>query len=156
LSKKKKRPKSREKIKPQKKPKTDSSISPDTVINKKPAWRFGKIDFEGEWGFDKINKSSILKNLHQKLKNFEGMTWGEIERKTIKKGSKLNHSIFVEKISKEAKNRFKKIRLADEYDTLYSFHLAGKERLWGIRENEIFYIIWWDKEHTVYPVHKRS
>lgn len=145
-------PKSKVRLTTNKKPTIDSSISPDSILKIKPAWRLGKIDFLGEWGFNNIDKSIILKMLHEKLKNFEGMTWGEIERKKGRSGNKINHEITIDKVCKEAQNRLKKLKLIDEYDTLYSLHINGKERLWGIRDFEAFDILWWDPDHTVYPV----
>ena len=153
-NKKKKKPTAKVKIKEVKRPRTDLSNYPESSINENPVWKLGKIDFAGEWGFNNIDNGSTLKNLHQKLKNFESMTWGEIEKKRGKSG-KLNHFMTIDKISANAQERFEKIRLSEEYDTLYSFHLSGTERLWGIRENEIYYILWWDKHHTVYPVGKK-
>jgi hypothetical protein len=79
------------------------------------------------------------------------MTWGEIERKVIKKGSPQNHFMSVDKIDKKARERLKEIKLGDQ-ESLYSLRFSGSERLWGIREAEILYIIWWDHNHSVYPI----
>lgn len=75
------------------------------------------------------------------------MTWAEIE------GDK-NHFMPVGKVSKDAKQRLREIGL-DDRDTLFSFRLSGKQRLWGYREEAVLYILWWDPEHTVYPVAKK-
>ncbi len=114
----------------------------------------GLIDFEGYWGWNNVNKIDMFKVIHDKLKSFESMTWSEIERKLTNKGSQQNHFMPVSKICREAKNRLKEINL-DDRDTLYSLRFSGTERLWGIREGEVLYIIWWDHNHSVYPVPKR-
>lgn len=150
-----KNPKKKGRVTSSKKPKIDSALSPESFFNKKPVWRLGKIDLDGNWGFHHIDNASILKNLHQKLKNFETMSWREIEKPRTKSGNTLNHEITTDKICKGAQKRLKEIRLADDYDTLYSFHLSSTERLWGIRDSEAFYIVWWDRNHTVYPVGKK-
>lgn len=153
-NKQKKKPTSKVKIKAQKKPRTDSAISPESSHHKKPAWKLAKMDFGGDWGFNKINRASILRELHRKLRNFEGMTWAEIERATGRSG-KLNHSIRIDRLKTSVQNRLRELRLLEEHDYLYSLHFDATGRLWGIKDNEIFYILWWDQDHTVYPVTKR-
>jgi len=152
---KKKHPDFKEIISNLKKPRTDTSISPESSYPKKPSWKLAKMDFQGNWGFNNINSASELKNLHSKLKNFEGMTWAQIESKKGKRGSRLNHSVRIDKLKMEVQDRLKHIRIFEEYDYLYSLHFNGKGRLWGIKDNEIFYILWWDKDHTVYHTSKR-
>ena len=76
------------------------------------------------------------------------MTWGEIEK------NNNSHLIPIDEISPKAKKRLKDVNL-DYLEYLFSFRVSGRERLWGNRENEAFYIIWWDPKHTVYPVQKK-
>jgi len=141
-----KKPKYKEKVSSAKKPKTYPANLPEQALQKKPVWRFGRLDFQEKWGFNQLNEFPTIEDIHSKLKNFETMTWREIEGKN-------NHYIDVKDICKEAQERLRQIKL-DEYDTLFSFRLTGKKRLWGIRENEILYLLWWDPEHTVYPIEK--
>ncbi|KJU85359.1 hypothetical protein MBAV_002442 [Candidatus Magnetobacterium bavaricum] len=133
-----------------KKPARDLSLSIESK-SKNPVWRFGMVDFEGQWGWENLNRVDDFKLIQGKLKNFETMTWGEIEKKLIKKGTPQNHSIQVEKICKDAQDRLKEIKM-DDRDELYSLRFSGKERLWGVREGEILYILWWDPYHTVCPI----
>lgn len=135
-----------------KKPRLDPAISPDDIFKKYPVWRFGKIDFEGNWGFGNLEKSNF-KEILAKLKSFESMTWGEIERKVDKGGQRQNHEMPKEKVCNEAQDRLKKLNL-DKFD-LYQLRFSGKERLWGIRTAEILNILWWDPNHTVYPTEKK-
>ena len=135
------------------KPSFDKLNSPESSKMKKPVWRVGMIDFEGDWSWNKIDNISKLIEIQSKLKNFETMTWAEIENKLIKKGTPQNHFMPVENICKNAQLRLSKINL-DDIDCLYSLRLSGLKRIWGIHDNEILNIIWWDPEHTVYPVKK--
>ncbi|MCP4214875.1 MAG: hypothetical protein GY765_09470 [bacterium] len=82
------------------------------------------------------------------MKNLESMTWGEIERKD------QSHLIPVAGICSEARKRLDEIKL-DDRDILYSLRLTGSERLWGIRDYDSFYLLWWDPNHSVYPVSKK-
>ncbi|MDI6790003.1 MAG: hypothetical protein Q8M92_06900 [Candidatus Subteraquimicrobiales bacterium] len=112
------------------------------------------MDMAGPWGCGNIcAQNGIVRDILSKLQDFETMTWAGLEAKTGLKG-KQNHLMPVDKICKEARDRLKKIKL-DDLDELYSFRLSGMKRLWGKRENEIFYVIWWDPKHTVYPVQKK-
>jgi hypothetical protein len=122
--------------------------SPESILKRKPSWRFGLLDFHSSWGWFKLQSPGKIEGIINKLKNFERMTWGEIEK------NKQSHSISLDCISKEARDRLKKMN-RDDLDPLFSLRLSGKERIWGWRDQESFYIIWWDPEHTVYPVPKR-
>ena len=117
------------------------------MSSRRPVWRIAFLDFEGPWGWNKIGELSLFKSIHDKLKNFETMTWAAIE-------GHESHLIDVKNISKEAKQRLQIIK-QDDLDQLFSFRLSGKQRLWGIRKEEILYILWWDPEHSVYPVPKK-
>lgn len=137
-----------------KKPRIDPENSPISTKQKKPTWRMGLVDFEGCWGWGNINQLDVFKTIQDKLKNFESMTWGEIEKKLTPKGTPQNHLMSISNICKNAKDRLKQINL-DDRDTLYSLRFSNTERLWGIREGEILYIIWWDHDHSIYPVPKK-
>jgi len=56
----------------------------------------------------------------------------------------------VASIIKDAQKRLEELKL-DDVDQLYSLRLNGRERLWGIRSNDKFSILWWDPEHQICP-----
>jgi hypothetical protein len=57
----------------------------------------------------------------------------------------------VAKICEEAKSRLNAIRLEDT-DALFSLRLSGPERIWGILDNSVLLLLWWDPFHLIYPV----
>ena len=120
-----------------------------SIIDTQPVWRLSKLDFKGNWGWGNIEDIGTIQKIQDKLKNFENMSWGEIEK------NNKSHEISTEVVSKEAKDRLTEISL-DDCSDLYSMRLTGSERLWGIRENEILYILWYDPKHTVYLVPLRN
>jgi len=132
-----------------KKPKTDPQLIRKSY-SEKPKWCFCHLDFSGQWGWGNITSRDDLFEIHQRVRDFETMTWGEIERKRTKKGTPQNHSLERYKICAEAQRRLSEIRL--ESDTLFSLHVNGRKRIWGIKEGSTFYFLWWDPEHTVYPI----
>lgn len=144
----KKKPKSKIHPETTKVPRTAPQNSPDSVLLRKPSWRFGLLDLRGPWGWLNIQQKKLVEEILEKLKHFESMTWSEIER------SNNNHSISLNSIAKEAQDRLRERQL-DDLEYLYSIRLSGRERIWGRRDNEAFYIIWWDPEHSVYPVFKK-
>jgi hypothetical protein len=51
-----------------------------------------------------------------------------------------------------------KKRLVDEYqglDSLVRFRLDGTTRVYGARERHEFHLLWWDRDHQVWPSKKK-
>lgn len=120
-----------------------------------PIWSFSKCDFEHErWGVSCSMGS--LDIVLKYLKNLESMTWREILTTTAGRSNNTrNHEIECSLIIKEAQERLCELNL-DEYDVLCSVACSGKERIWGIIEDEgVFSILWFDRNHEVYSVSKK-
>jgi len=111
-------------------------------------WVFSALDENGPWGRSKLSGFSIWDDILPKIQNFETMTWSEIES-----NKHLNHSVGVDSLCKEARERIFYLKLG--VDELFRFRLTGKQRLWGIRDRERFKILWWDPEHEVCPSTKK-
>jgi hypothetical protein len=108
--------------------------------SKMPVWTFGVIDFGGPW-CPKIMGPELLLYVLGKLRGFEAMTWNEIE-------GRQSHAIEVSQITKKAQDRLIEIN-QDDVAELVSLRLSGKERVWGIRDGQVFKLLWWDPEHEV-------
>lgn len=133
-----------------KNPRISSDNIPTPVRSQKPSWQIALMDFEGKWGWRNVDIEQ-LKSIQDRLKNFESMTWGEIEGKKTSKGSQQNHVMAVKRICKDARDRLAEIQL-DDIDSLYSLRISGAKRLWGIREDGVLKLLWWDPMHSIYPV----
>ena len=107
-----------------------------------PAWKIGQADFDGPWCPKRMQKE-VFYNIISKLKGFERSTWPEIERG----GS---HFIPVNSIIGNAQRRLQALKLDDTND-LFSLRLSGTERLWGLRSNDVFSVLWWDPDHQICP-----
>lgn len=78
------------------------------------------------------------------------MTWKDICK------NNNSHTMRLNKIAKNAQTDLLE-KLTNDYDldSVFSLRLSGKARIWGVREREAFYLLWWDPEHEIYPVTKR-
>jgi hypothetical protein len=119
-----------------------SSATPDQMF---PQWSFELLDIGGIWCIKNISPEH-LSDLMGRLKNLETMAWAEIKQST---GS---HHVEKEQLIKPAQNRLIEIG-QDDIDELFSLRITGERRLWGILQNHILQILWWDPHHAVCPSH---
>lgn len=127
---------------------------PNSYYNTNPIWSFSKCDFDHEeWGINR-NAGDLLKVI-KKLNVFESMTWGQIYSDTSgRKNAPKNNDKSINTICREAQKSLLNLNLDNLDDTITSLTIDGSTRLWGIRDNATFYIIWIDPNHSVYPVEK--
>lgn len=71
------------------------------------------------------------------------MQWNEILGRN-------SHEVKVEQIIKKAQKRLIDLNL-DDFETLVSLRLTGPKRIWGIKIQNVFKILWWDPEHEICP-----
>lgn len=96
-----------------------------------------------------INNRFFETKLFPKLKEFEQLTWDEIEKQTYgKSGKSKHHAIQTNSLVKEAQERLKKLK-QDDVDEVFSLRLEGKLRVFGIRDNNCLKILWVDLNHEV-------
>ena len=114
-----------------------------------PAWRVSLLQWVAPYGCHILNlETSIF--IQTKLKEFEAMTWNEI----LVRDKRKNHTIKVEEIAQQARKRLIEIG-QDDIDELVSLRLTGTTRIWGIRDQNVLKLLWWDPDHQVYPSHKK-
>ena len=127
-----------------------SPISPPIVStqSRKLVWKVAEIDDNSPWGWNQITCPDFLRNIWDKLRNFETMTWGEIL-------GRHHHAIAVNDIIEPAQNRL--VQLGhDDQEELVSFRLSNTERIWAIRSGEEAFLLWWDPNHEICPSHLRN
>jgi hypothetical protein len=98
------------------------------------------------FGWHQIPKDK-LHEIRHKLGGFEGQTWGDI----ITRSRNNHHFMAVTKICGDAQARLNALHL-DDTDALFSLRLSGAERVWGILDNGVLLVLWWDPFHLVYLV----
>lgn len=117
-----------------------------------PVWRFNKYDKEHQkWC---LHNKDFYSELMSKLIAFESMTWHQIEAASGGRSNGTNnHFILVSDLVKEAQKRLEELHLY--YDELFSLRLSGKERLFGILEDGVYHILWYDANHEICPSKKK-
>jgi hypothetical protein len=111
------------------------------------SWHFALADLGGDWSWMDLGPEK-LKEVRRKLCNYESQTIGQL----VSTGG--NHGIETSEICKEARQRLLDIQ-QDDLDKLWSLHLTNTERVWGVIKGSVFSLLWWDPNHTVYPVEKK-
>lgn len=137
-------------------------LQPENNETKNFAWHIGWIDTTHNWwGWKRVDFKTWWDEILPKLRNFETMTWAEIQKASGGRSNGNNsHFVSVENLSKYAGLRLQEIEL-DDISDLFSLRLEGIGRIYGIRDGYILKIIWYDHFHNdlkraVYPVHKRN
>lgn len=122
-----------------------------------PTWSLVKCDFEHpNWGLTQNSNLVYLGRLLKRFKEWERSNWKDILTVTAgRKSNTQSHPMPVSSLIKEAGERLCELHL-DEYDTLYSLTVTGRQRVWGImiEETGTFQVLWYDSEHAIYPVSK--
>ena len=135
-------------------PKKQTRIVEEVSLYKlSPKWSFAKMDIEHqEWGL--LANEKYLGGMLVRFREWERLKWEDILTTTAgRKHNTQSHPMPIEILCREAKARLAQLRL-DSYAILYSLAITGRQRVWGImiEETGTFQLLWYDPEHTVYPV----
>lgn len=119
------------------------SRQPPDPFQLKPTWRLSAIDMDGPFGWREISGTDLFR-VKDHLIALERMKWSEIlDRSTG------NHQPKVTLVSPAAQKRLRKLGI--EVERLVSLRLTGVERIWGIRDEAVCSMLWWDPRHQIYP-----
>jgi len=111
------------------------------------SWRFSFADAGGRWAWPTGTSNNSLKQIMDKLPHFE--------RVCDQAGLRaIRSDVATVKLSQAAKQRLIQLQ-RDDIETLYAWHVGGKERLWCAEFAGMMCILWWDPKHEVYPVPKK-
>lgn len=119
-----------------------------------PIWVFSQIDRDGDFAFNPNRKDFNHTEVLNKIIYYSGMTWNEILAQTHDKGKTKHHMLSYDSLSPKAKKRLDFLnnqRNERIRDNLFSFALQNKLRIIGMRDDEKFYVLWYDPEHEVCP-----
>lgn len=123
-----------------------SAENPEGWYDKLPSWRFSKMDKNHERWSPLVN--GLLLDQVEHLHDFEKRTW----RMLLNDSSKQNHLVSVQKLCKEAQERLNSLKLYT--DEIVQLRVGSTKRIFGIVEDGVVSIIWFDLNHEIYPVAK--
>lgn len=127
---------------------------PEGYLKMHPIWAFHKIDTTHEkWSVK--NCKEFYDDIIKKLVAFEGLTWAEIMSASGgRRCGTNNHFEYISDLCKEAQKRANELHL--NVDQVFSLRLEGKLRIYGILEEGIFRLLWYDPFHEICPSQKRN
>ena len=119
-------------------------------------WSLEIADCSGEWGFTaELFKSKWCNGLLKKFLELEKTTWAIIANQTGGPSRGTNsHHVPISDIVNEAKKRLAQLYL-DDLDDIYSLRISNKERIYGIVQDTVLFMIWYDPNHQVCPSAKK-
>ena len=143
-----------------------ASVKKLPSITEKPAiysttmtWCHSLADIEDYWTWGESRKwteSEWTSEILRELEPLTKLTWSEIARMETGEGKKRkrrkrHHPQPISSIISEAQQRWSNLSL-EQFDTAYRFRLGGTKRVWGFQCCSHFYMVWYEREHKIYPV----
>lgn len=105
------------------------------------SWGEPRAWTEHEWG-------SVISPL---LNQFAQLTWQEIDAYSSGSGHKMHHGHELSDLIDEAQKRWLALDL-EQFDSVFRFRIGGqRSRAWGFILQAHFHLVWWDREHSIYP-----
>jgi hypothetical protein len=111
-----------------------------------PDFKAEQMDKDGPWGWDHFDPSH-LQEVFNKIFECQKLTWQDL-------GNNGSHLVDREDLCPEAQKRLVHMQKED-LDQLFSLRSTGRRRIWGIKEGNILWLLWWDPNHEVCPSHKK-
>lgn len=108
-------------------------------------WRFGDLDMEFPPAAKKLSAKQFF-DLHDKLGAYETQTVSEVFG-PADNGCK---TYAAENLPTHTGKRLLAIRKDDETE-LHCLRLTGKYRVHGLLRENVYYVLWIDPEHEVWP-----
>jgi hypothetical protein len=130
-------------VRDQKQPRT--AVDPESYMRTTPAWRFGSIRMIEPFGWGQISREEMQKVLDY-LKSLETMTWSEI----LVRHKWRNHHVGVHRLVNEAQECLQE-DWQGGVDKVLSLGLNNVNRMWGVIDQGILYVLWWDPAHAICP-----
>lgn len=135
------------------------SVSPDNYKNTYFQWCSTKSDVVDSWSWGESRQWSQVENselIEPHMNSHLNNSWGEIESRTYngKGGLRklLNKYQPLDSICDEAQQRWSNLDLISQFDELFRLRLGSDRRIWGIRIQHHFYLVWYEREHKICPI----
>jgi hypothetical protein len=90
------------------------------------------------------------RDIHPPMSELARLTWQEIDGHSSESGHKMHHGHDVTDLIAEAQSRWSDLNL-EQYDSVFRFRLGATKRAWGYVIQAHFFMVWWDRKHSIYP-----
>lgn len=124
-----------------------------TGLDRKPVVSFEYADFAyvGEWKWPAGEDASRLLAL---LGEWARCTWQELRAQQYggKDRHRKHHEQAFGSVCPAAQERLRELHLDEVFEEFFRFRFDGKGRVWGFVRDDVFYLLWWDPDHRVYPL----
>lgn len=124
-------------------------------------WTVEEADREGEWSWGESRDwtdEEYTETLQPCFDEYSKNTWQEVEQFTYNGAGNrrlpLNKYQSIDSIIPEAQERWLQNETYAQFEQLFRCRLGSLPRVWGIRVQQIYYIVWYDRHHNVCPVNK--
>lgn len=135
-------------------PPTPKSIKVGFKLNDKPfRWSFEICLWQHEGWQACEGLQFFAEHIISKLQELETVTWQEILNATGGKSDghgNNNHFINATKLPGDERHKFIELGYMRIFEKVFSLRLAGKERLIGVVDMNIFKILWFDAQHKFF------
>lgn len=137
-------------------PKTPASIPLQAVAVDDQAfqWTAHEIDhaYSGSWDWNLSPKETA--DLLDLLATTSRLKWREVKALEVhskKRTRRLHHSQSVDSICRDAQKRLDDLGRGDQ-ESVFRLRHGNTVRVWGVLEGPVFSILWFDREHKIYPI----
>jgi hypothetical protein len=120
----------------------------ESYLQQTPVWRFSDFDWEGPFGLDACRErgDQFVSHFRDHLAHFESMTWAEILRAAGgRRIGNNHHPIPRDKFTRQARDRLEEKGI--KADELFSFRFDQATRIYGVRQNNVLRIVFFDPFH---------
>lgn len=135
------------------------SKSPDYYKDQRLTWCITEADCDGIWSWQEPRQwtgKEYSDTIKPHFTGNENNTWKQILAQTYDgqdhKRLPLNKIQLIDTLCPEAQNRwFQNDKLAI-YDSSFRFRLGSSKRVWGVRLQAHYFVIWYERFHKICPI----
>lgn len=142
---------------------TKTPRSPETDNYKKYqfSWCHTRSDTHGYWQWGEPrqwNDEEFLQTIEPHMVAHRQDSWTDVESKTYSGHHKfrklLNKYQPLCSLCKEAQKRWLELEFLSQFEELFRLRLGTNKRIWGIRIQHHFFMVWYERDHKICPPKK--
>ena len=119
-------------------------------------FEYADVSYTGDFGFHQDPGCSH--DILALILDASNKTWNELLAERTHSGGQMHrkhHAQAVETLEVAARQRITERKLDEVFgDDIFRFRDGNMKRMWGFRDGQDFYVLWWDPNHLVYIVGK--